>query len=330
MVAGLAPYLLHAALPNHTYEEYAWIGAPLAYTPLLVAAARGEWLRMQWQAWPRGARGADAGSSELLVTDLSRSVLRHCGSWCMALLLLLCVIGPSGYRWRYRRGGESWQLGQEKIGAKFAASWPQLKSLPDGSRILIAGLETPFLPWSLPDFIRIEFGTGKSWVVLVPGESGFRGDDGFIRRATLADVSLRDADYVATYDDSGQLLNIRRASELSGSITSSAMLIPEIASALKMVRKQPSDRFVLTSAIDRCIRWGAWTDARSLLDHARKIGLRNEPEVLFDEGRVAAGAGNWAEAVDWFERAVGAEPRNQVFRNNLREAQAHIRPHAQS
>ncbi|MBV9084170.1 MAG: hypothetical protein JOZ62_15950, partial [Acidobacteriaceae bacterium] len=92
LVAGLAPYLLHAALPNHTYEEYAWIGAPLAYTPLLVAAGRGEWLRMRWQAWSRGARGVDAASSELLVTDLSRSVLRHCGSWCMALLLLLCVI----------------------------------------------------------------------------------------------------------------------------------------------------------------------------------------------------------------------------------------------
>src|SRR5581483_5529572 len=100
------------------------------------------------------------------------------------------------------------------VSYNFLKSVPDLQALPSGSHILIAGLDTPFVPWLAPSFIHLEFGDSKQWAVLGRPEDVDR-QHGAPPFVSLKDVHLQSIDYVARYDESGKLVNIENHNAIS-------------------------------------------------------------------------------------------------------------------
>jgi hypothetical protein len=248
IMAGLAALLPHALLPNHSFDEYAWLPSPLAFACLFFVAS-------------------------------SRLVERHAAaaSLLAASLTFLAFIGHDGYHHRYRGDGLRWYVDQERLTANFMQSWSRLRLLPSGSRVLIAGLDTPFRPWDSSGFSSLAFGPGKTWAVLVKGE---RQDLASVRLISFQDLPVP-ADYAASYDQAGKLVALRDAAALHALDSEPSALIPQLASVRKRLTADPSDRNAILSALAESTAWGDDKTAQTALNAAGKGGLSADSWVHF-------------------------------------------------
>ncbi len=98
VLAGFAALAPHAILPNHLLEEYAWVGVPLLLAPILLASE---------QFW---------------------SSRRNVG--VMAVLVVLSLWGPLGYRSAYQSLELTFNVQQDQLGRHLARSVRRLHEVP--------------------------------------------------------------------------------------------------------------------------------------------------------------------------------------------------------
>ncbi len=291
--AGLCALIPHAALPNHLVSEYAWIPAPLLFAPVLLVACAAS---TNW---------------------------RKCTLIALAVAVTaLSFAGRDGYRHRYRDPGLGWSLTQEQRTAKFQQSWPRLTNLPPGSRIVIAGLETPFLPWTSLLFSEHQFGPGKEWFVLTMPEQ----QDPHVPHlhfTNLRGLQLP-ADAAVSYAEDGHLIAFRSRSEQADIQADPSILIPELQQAKLALAAAPGNRLRLLRALDQALLWGAYDQAEHILVMADQAGWRDDEWICYMAGRLAGARSHWPLAVSRFECSVSEAPRTQAFQNALQDAKAHL------
>jgi hypothetical protein len=243
MLAGLAALAPHAMLPNHEYEEYAWAAAPLLLAPLLLMDQ---------------AAGNRRSTSIRIVA--------------LAVLTVLAVTGPGGYLSCYGNATLQWMLGEEQKSAALKRSLDFLSGVPRPSRILVAGLDDPAVPWQNTDFTRLTFGTDIFWTVLVQPAVQLRRSSRWVRFAEPNEVRLANYDYVATYQSDGNLISFRDARALTASRVPGEVLVPALASLISGAMAHPGDWGRWLQCAGAAVDWGLWTQAEEFLEKARAAG----------------------------------------------------------
>lgn len=278
MLAGLAALAPHAMLPNHEYEEYAWAAAPLLLAPLLLIDQ------------PGGSRR----STGIRIIAL-------------AVLTVAAVTGPGGYLSSY--GGETlqWMIGEEHKSAALKRSLPFLSGVPRPSRILVAGLDDPAVPWQSTDFTRLTFGTDIYWTVLVQPTVQLRRGSRWVRFAEPNEVRLANYDYVATYRSDGNMISFRDARSLMAT-PPDEVLVPELAPLVSSATAHPGDWGSWLQSAGTAEDWGLWSEAGDFLEKARAAGA--PPDATFQ--RLSAAARNRPAAAPAVHVSFEAHPAKIV------------------
>jgi hypothetical protein len=236
IAAGFAAYVPHAVLPNHMFEEYAYVGAALVLVPVLLA-----------------------------------STVRHL--MVLAALILLTIFGPLGYRGDYKGfPGQFWVM-QDKNGKALLDSLTRLELIPRPSRILVTGLLDPDMPWQDESYLRARFGPDTHWTVALPPEATFRRQSELATFANLADVHLNDFDYLASYHGNGNIDRIRAAGDIAATEYQTAVFIPDLIplmDASHMAAKK--DYMPDLKAAALCAQWGLPSDTEKFLESAQAHG----------------------------------------------------------
>jgi hypothetical protein len=188
VAAGLAVIAPHAILPNHLFREYAWAPAPLFLAPVMLLQARRAQLALA------------------------------------AVLVVVTVVGPFGYREIYRTDASRWEVAEDRKGGEMAQSLSSFRRINRPARILVTGLDDGMLPWQSPEFVRHEFGDKLVWTVLLPRSIQFRQDSRLVHFASGANIRLSNVDYVASYRPDESLADIRPVAEILGAVSHAALL----------------------------------------------------------------------------------------------------------
>jgi len=268
VVAGFAALAPHALLPNHLLEEYAWVGVPLLFAPVLLIGDK---------LWP-----------------LSRN------TWVAALLLALAIWAPLGYRANYKSAELAFSVRQDQLGRHIARSVAKLHGIPDGSRVLVAGLEATYIPFYMEDFILTEFGEHTSWTLLTGPGIPPRRNTRVTKIINVADAQLDSYDYLASYDSEGNLLSIRKIGDISPMEQQQPyLLVPELRPFAELVTMYPREAYRKYLAANVCLDWGLLDEAQRYLNDAAALGGASDPtyqqlsarltELLRQKNAAAAG-----------------------------------------
>ncbi len=242
--AGLAALAPNAVLPNHTTEEYAWIGAPLMLAPILLAAGEA--------IWP--------------------------GAVVLLVLTALTLFIPSSYPAGYNSPELTYSLTQDKVGELIARSVAKLHSIPQGSRVLVVGLDSVYVPFYTEGFMRSEYGEHISWTLLTGPATPPRRANRVTRIATLDNISLDSFDWLVSYEPDGYLKSIRPVNTISAAERAQAfLLVPALRLPARLVLAEPRQNYRKFIAAGICLDWGLLDLARSYLDSAIQNGAASDP-----------------------------------------------------
>ena len=123
-LSGIAALLPNSVLPNHLSEQYSWLAVPFCFAPLLLLAAPE---RDEAPEPEPGGSGSFARKRRL------------------AGLVVVFLTALSVWRYfpEYASAVHQWGVAQELENRGIMASFPQLRRLPPGGRVLVAGVDTP-------------------------------------------------------------------------------------------------------------------------------------------------------------------------------------------
>jgi hypothetical protein len=191
------------------------------------------------------------------------------------------------YARHYGANSLRWVLDQEIIGGRIVASFPALDKLPPKSRVLVVGLDTPFLPWRSENYIASRFGRGRHWTVMVkPGDS--TPSPGPLSRLTAPEfLNLSDFDAVAIYDADGRLQQIKHVGSAEAA-AGLAPFVPGLRDALQTAEHQPQSYENWMTVASKCLDWGLWDEAQRYLRRADPTRAANDALWHIEFGRASA------------------------------------------
>jgi hypothetical protein len=256
IAAGLAALAPHAILPNHLLEEYAWVGAPLLFAAVLLASEK---------LWP----------------------LRW-NVGVMALLILLAVIGPGGYRGSYQSPELAFNVRQDQLGRHIARSVRKLHDIPQGSRVLVAGLDATYVPFYIESFMLTEFGEHFAWTVLTGPGIPPRRNNRVTRVVNVSDAGLDSYDELVSYDSGGELTGIRKIAGISAAEREKPyLLVPELRPLAELTEMYPREAYRDYLAANVCLDWGLLSEAQRYLNNAAANGSASDPTYKQLAGKLA-------------------------------------------
>jgi hypothetical protein len=259
IAAGMAALGPHAILPNHLLEEYAWVGVPLLLAPVLLIGGK---------LWPL--------QRETAIT---------------ALLGVLVLGAPGGYRSHYGTDELKFGMRQDVLGRHLARSVRQLHAIPQGSRVLVAGLDATYIPFFMEGFMLTEFGEHVSWTLLTGPGIPPRRNNRVTHILNVPEAQLDSYDELVTYDSEGELLSIRKVGEIRQSERQrpAELLAPELQPLARLCERFPREAYRKFLAASVCLDWGLWDEAKRYLDGAAAEGSENDPTYGQLSARLADG-----------------------------------------
>jgi hypothetical protein len=278
VVAGLAAFGPHALLPNHVFEEYAWVPAPLVLAPVLLIGP-GKKL------WPAGV---------------------------MAGLVALVLFAPWGYGPGYRSPEVTYELRQDVIGRNIARSIKQLHAIPAGSRVLVVGLDATYIPFHSESFLLAEFGEHISWTVLAGPGITPRKTNRVTRVVSVGEVNFDSFDRLVTYDSDGNLQSIRAIRSIpTAERAKPYLLVPRLRPAAELTEMYPREAYRKFIAANVCLDWGLWSEAQRYLDGAADNGAGGDATFQQLSTRLKAGLAEEAAALT-VSTALAARPEHII------------------
>lgn len=253
LAAGLTALAPHAILPNHLLEEYAWVGMPLFFAPLIVAA------------------------------DKLRA-----GHWQAAVMALLIVLTVLGYRAGYRSDELTFNVRQDQLGRHLARSIKKLDTIPKGSRVLVAGLDATYIPFYTESFLLTEFGDRTSWTLLTGPGIQPRKSNRVTQIAKVPDVQLNSYDQLASYNSEGELLSIRKIADIPQAEREKPyFLVPQLRPLDELTVMYPREAYRKFLAANVAMNWGLLREAQRYLDDAAALGASTDPTYRQLSSRLA-------------------------------------------
>ena len=296
IAAGLGVFLPHAVLPNHKFAEYAW-----AAVPFLVAV------------------------TFLLPGIANLAAVRRSLTVVATVALLAWTLFE--YHRSYQSAVLVWGIEQERLGGALVKSFPKLDAIPQPAQIAVAGIETPFIPWSSPHYIRGRFGDQRRWTVIVKPDRSNAPSDPLCRLATGRFVRLADYDALVTYDPGAHLVSIRyrRDLDIAGRQAQTELLVPAVAAAERRAEANPQAYDGWMAAASMALEWGLWEEALRLLDRAQPLAPPSAPLWHLYAARAQIGLGQPDEAE---QQLAGLESSNQVseLRRRIESLRARVPP----
>ena len=261
-LAGLAALAPHAILPNHLLEEYAWVGVPLILAPVLLTG--GKLLPFRWD-------GA-----------------------VLVLLTVLVLWAPTGYRSHYQTDELTFGVRQDEIGRNLARSVRQLHAIPEGSRVLVAGLDATYIPFFMEDFMLTEFGEHISWTLLTGPGLPPRKNNRVTRIINVPEAQLDSYDELVSYDSDGELEGIRKVQSIPASQRQRPeLLVPELRPLALLSNRFSNEDYRKFLAASVCLDWGLWDEAKRYLDAAAADGAATDPTYRQLTARLNDGLRDW-------------------------------------
>ncbi len=297
VAAGLGVFAPHAVLPNHKFAEYAWAAAPFLLAPtFLLLPAIGD-LRV------------------------SRRTLAALGAAALVFWTL------AEYHRRYQSAILVWSVEQERLGGKLVKSFPALDAIPRPARVAVAGLGTPYIPWSSRFYIRGRFGEQRQWTVIVKPDRSAALSDPLCRLASARFVRLSDYDALVTYGPDGRLSSIRYKPELGGGDRTRQLelLVPEVAAATRQAEANPRSYAAWMAAARTALDWGLWEEALRFLERAQPSGSPADSLWHFYAARAYIGLDQAGEA----ERQLAGLPASDKvseLRQRLENRHLRVQP----
>jgi hypothetical protein len=243
LLAGLAAFGPHALLPNHIFEEYVWVAAPLLFAPVL------------------------------LIRDLSTSRIA-----ALLAIVSLTVFGPWAYRSNYHSPELNYELAQDKIGLNVAHSIEPLHQIKPGSRVLVTGLDATYTPFFYESYVLTEFGERTSWTLLIGPGTPPRKRNRVVESSPVRDVNIDTYDYLVRYNSEGSLVDISLVSTIPvADRNKPAIFAPDLAVLAKSVNDHPREAHRKFLAANASLNWGLWGEAKFYLDGAAENGGAKEP-----------------------------------------------------
>jgi hypothetical protein len=242
ILAGMAAFGPHAVLPNHMFEEYAWVAAPLLLAPiLLIGNVTG------WRALVVGA------------------------------LAVLTVFGPAGYRASYQSPELAFELMQDKTGRNLARSIKKLHTIPPDTRVLVVGLDATYVPFQSESFMLEEFGERNIWTLVGGPDIQERKPNRVMRAVSVDRVQLDAYDQLVTFDSDGVLQSIRAVSSVPAAEREKPyLLVPQLKSYAEFAEMYPREGYRKFMAANVCLDWGLWSEAQRYLAGAAETGGAND------------------------------------------------------
>jgi hypothetical protein len=299
-LAGIAALLPNSVLPNHLSEQYSWLAVPFCFAPLLLLAA------------PETDAGLEPepGGSGFFARRRRLAGL---------VVVFLTALSVWRYFPEYASAVHQWGVAQELENRGIMASFPQLRRLPSGGRVLVAGVDTPLSPWIEPDFLKHEFGLHE-WTVVIPidrPDTELPPDHPSVHLRHAAEVNPDLFDHAFVYDGRGNLRQEydRAALAAGAQAQAEAIVVPELAPLVDRLRQAPDDHMALLRAGELCLNWGLDQQAEGYLRRSMEVTHDHDPYAFFFLGELKERQHDLTAAYTDYERAVKAdhEPRNPLF-----------------
>jgi tetratricopeptide (TPR) repeat protein len=295
--AGLVTLLPNSVLPNHIDPMYAWEGACLAFSPVLFVG---------WS--PSLRRPFQVAAAAALAAVLGFAAVRS---------------NRSGYEhW-------NWWLEQEHQNRHILQSFPVLQHAL-GRRFLVTGITPSYSPWTVPSFIRYQFGPDHEWTLVLPREY-HQVSEWPVTFAYASQVDITRFDHAFGYAEDGRLLRDWNAAELqriAAQGDADRVLQPALIEPLDQLAKDPSNWFWLLRVGQIYADWGQLDQAERYLARSCQNNSGRNPYAPYFYGTVEAALGKTDSAIHLFEQAIemDSKPGNPAFPAALRKARAKLHP----
>ena len=281
------------------FPQYAWLAAPFCFAPLLLMASSG---------------GPQEETKLRLVSGGAAIVLTAVAVW--------------SYLPEYASPVHRWDIAQERENGAIMQSFPQLRRLPPGGRVLIAGVDTPLSPWIEPDFLKHEFGAHE-WTVVIPLDRR-EGELPSVHLVHAQGVQPEAFDHAFDYAESGNLRRELAHEALVAAVRAGhaeEVVVPQLAGPLEQLQRDPNDNTALLKAGEVCVNWGLDQLADEYLRRSLEVAHDRDPYAFYFLGVLKERQKHWSEAYDDYQHAVEAdqEPRNPLFQQAADRVRAQAR-----
>jgi hypothetical protein len=285
LLGGILALVPNAVLPRHYESQYAWSAAPLVFAVVLFV--------------PAARRFGVAGQLAL------------------AAMALYSVHANAPI---YASVPQQWQLNEEHLNRRIARALPTIRSAVSGSkRLLVTGLAASFHPWEHADFVRVYFGSGHDWTVIVHGD---------LPESAVPNVELvrarnvRFGDYqgAVRFREDGVLFDVLTGAAYRDAVANGpdAVLFPGLAVYEQVLASKPNDFMTLLKMGTMTLEWGMPERAVPYLRRAAGADASN-PYPWFFMGHALRDMRDPSAARLSYEKAIalGGPDGNPVFRTAL-------------
>ncbi len=246
IAAGLGALLPISLLPNHIFREYAWLAVPFVLIPVAL----------------------------LEVPEMVSAQRRVAVIFVVSLLLNFYGDHTRGV---FRATEMRWYLEQEQIGRNLLASLhTAAPEVARARRIVVAGLENPFVPWASDTYTTWRFGNDRFWSVVTPRDKPDWKSSRNVAFLPASKIDLAQADLFLIYRPDGSLDEMPPGDNARSLIHSAADLIPE----LRGIKPASEIGSRTELAVDRVRfeRWSLFAEARPYFERGIELG---DPEAAY-------------------------------------------------
>ncbi|MCD1259517.1 hypothetical protein B5M42_011815 [Paenibacillus athensensis] len=288
---GLLTYAPNAVLPNHLFNFYAWLAAPLSFSLIMLVE--------------------ETYFSHRLFNRRSLMV----GA---AILAFLSIV------WNHRSYHSQtsvWILSQEQINRHMLNNFPFIQQqIQPGDHVLVIGATSSFNPFKASKFIDRSFNhIHKSyWTIGVTNESEEKAGT-YISKKTLEHIHIQDYDKIFVFDEKGYLANFMTREQIKSisDMDSSSLemnqvdisLIPELMEAQKKLAANPDDTQTLMQVGSSFLQNKVFNKAGFYLERALSLELKKteavpNPYLYFYLGNVKENEAKYAQAMELYQKAL--------------------------
>lgn len=186
-VMGILTYAPYSVLPNHLFDFYSWLAAPLSFSALLFISSNPERIKKKVQAYIPFFIG------------------------------IMIILGIMWHSKAYESQSSKWILKEESINRNILSNFTFIKNqVNPGDQVLITGTNSSFNPFIITEFIDRSFNNVQKsyWTIAVNNQIDEK-STAYISKLKLEHIHLKNYDKVFIFDDNGYLANFMTRDEIS-------------------------------------------------------------------------------------------------------------------
>ncbi|MEC0227956.1 heme biosynthesis protein HemY [Paenibacillus alba] len=296
-VMGVLTYAPYSVLPNHLFEFYSWLAAPLSFSTILMISVKLDFIGKKIQTF---------------------------GFFIIGIMI---VFGIAWNTRAYDGQSSKWILNEESVNRHILSSFAFMQNqVAPGDRVLVTGVNSSFNPFLNLNFIDLSFNKKQKsyWTITINSQNDEK-KTSHVSTLMLKDIQLINYDKVFIFDDQGFLTKFINRNEIElipnseennlEMTNADLLLIPALNPESKKLLANPEDTDALMQVGIIYSQKRLFDKAQFYLEKALSIELKRtttpNPYIYHYLGFIKEEEGENKEALAFYKEAVARMSNGQ-------------------